>query len=59
MMRETTSHAGLLWKASLDGDNRYMDGGRQCEDIGDSREILDLHRYIYILSFKLTYIPNK
>ena len=62
LMRETISHAGLWWNASLDGDSRYMDGRRECEDIGDSREILNLYSpmYIYIiyLSYLLTFLLN-
>ena len=48
VIRETISQAGLYWKASLNGDNRYMDGHRESDDISHSREILDLHSYIYI-----------
>ena len=36
-----------------------MDSRRECEEIGDSREIVDLNSYIYILSFQLTYIPTR
>ena len=50
-MRKTISHAGLWWNASLDGDNRYMGGQRECEEIRDSREILVLYSYIYIIFF--------
>ena len=39
MIRETISHAGLEWNASLDDDIWYMDGRRECEDIRDSIEI--------------------
>ena len=37
LMREAISQSGLQWTASLDGDNRYMDGRREWEDIGISR----------------------
>ena len=55
-MRETTCQAGLKWKASLNGDNKYMDGRKECEEIRDSREILDLYSYIYIYVIFLTYL---
>ena len=57
MIRETISHAALLSNASLDGDNRYMDGRRECEEIRDSGEIGDLYIYIYI-NF-LTYLYSE
>ena len=47
LMRETISHAGLWWNASLDGDNRFMDGHRECDGIRNSREIFDLYSHIY------------
>ena len=55
LMRQTISHAGLRWNASLDGDIRYMDGRREWEDIWDSSEIWDLYIYIYI-HYLLTYL---
>ena len=45
-------------KRCLDGGIRYMDGRCECEENRNSREILDIYSYIYILSFKLTYIPT-
>ena len=36
-MRETIPQAGLKWKACLDGDSRYMNGCRECEEIMDNR----------------------
>ena len=63
LMRETISQSGLQWTASLDGDNSYMDGRREWEDIGISREILRfIYIYIYIIlltylySYSITYI---
>ena len=41
IMRKTISHAVLWWNASVDGDNRYIDGRREYEEIRDSREIWD------------------
>ena len=60
LMRKMVSHAGLWWSARLDSDNMYMDGRKECEDIRDSREILDLYSYIYIfyLSNLLIYLLN-
>ena len=51
MMRETISHAGLSSGAGLDGDNRYMEGSRECEEIRDCGEIGDLHIYLLFLTF--------
>ena len=53
-MRETISHAGLQWKAILYGNNRYIDGRRECDHIRDSREIIYIYIYIYIIH--LTYL---
>ena len=60
LMREAISQPGLQWTSSLDGDNRYMDGRREREDIGNSREIWDLYIYIYIyyLSNLLIFLIN-
>ena len=55
-MRKTISHARLYRNASLDGDNRYMDGRREWEDIRDSREIIDLFGYRYINIYIYIYI---
>ena len=40
-------------EALVYGDYRHMDDRSECEDIRDSREILDIYIYIYIfiLSF--------
>ena len=59
-MRKTISHAGLQWNASLDGDNRYMDGRRECEEMRDIGEILDLYsnKYIFHLSNLLILLHN-
>ena len=48
LMGDAISQSGLQWTASLDGDNRHIDGRREWEDIGISREIWDLYIYIYI-----------
>ena len=56
LMRLTISHSELQWIASLDVDNRYMDGRRECEDITDIRNILDI--YIYYLSNVLIFLFN-
>ena len=37
-------------KLFLCGNNRYIDGRRECEEIRDSREIIYIYIYIYILS---------
>ena len=42
------------WKAILYGNNRYIDGRRECEDIRDSREII----YIYICMYLYIYYPS-
>ena len=57
LMRKTISHAGLQWSASLDGYNRYMDGRRECEEIMDSWDILDVYWYIYIYIY-IYYLSN-
>ena len=54
-MRETPSQAELYWKSSLDGDNRYMDGRRECEDIMDSTKF-ELYIYVYIYIYIYIYI---
>ena len=60
LMREAMYQSGLQWAASLDGDNRYMDGRREWEDIGNSSEIWDIciyiYIYIYIYIIFLTYL---
>ena len=59
-MLKTISHAVLVWSASVDGDNTYMDGRRECEEIRDNREILVWYSYIYIffLSNLLIFLLN-
>ena len=42
--------------ASLDGDNGYMDGRREWEDIIDRRDILSLYHYIYIYIYVYMHI---
>ena len=60
LMGEAISQSGLQWIASLDDDNRYIDGSREWEDIGNSSEIWDIYIYIYIyyLSNLLIFLLN-
>ena len=46
-MRETMSHAGLLFNSGLDGNNYYIYGRREYEDIRDSTKF-ELYAYMYI-----------
>ena len=41
---------------SMVGNNRYIDGRRECEDIRDSREIIYIYIHIYIYIIHLTYL---
>ena len=56
LMREAISQSGLQSTASLDGDNRYMYGLREWEDIGNSRELWDVYIYIYTYIYIFIYI---
>ena len=45
-------------KTILYGNNRYIDGRRECEDIRDDREIIYIYIYIYYPSNLLIFLLN-
>ena len=52
-MRETITHAGLQFNSSLDGNNLYIYGLKEYEDIKDSTKF---ELYIYICVYIYIYI---
>ena len=50
MMRETFSHAGLSWKASVDSGNTYIEGEENVKKLGIA-EKFKINVYMYILTF--------
>ena len=53
-MRKTISHAGLLWRTSLDGDKDLWMFEENVKKLGIVEKFLNIYSYVYIIF--LTYL---